>query len=103
MLFVLTVNRCCVCGSSGGVLWRLIRAPDKAVAVATADSAAAASAAPVALVVRLRPIGGKHQAAALAGRVTAAAKVSPAAEGSCCRCSALGGEGEVLGPVSRGS
>ena len=93
------------------VLWRLIRAPDKAVAVATADSAAvasaapaaAASAAPVALVVRLRPIGGKHQAAALAGRVTAAAKVSPAAEGSCCRCSTLGGEAEVLGPVSRGS
>ena len=59
ILFIINVNRCCVCVPSGVVLWRLVQVPGQAVAVASADSAAAVLASPAALVVRLRPVGGK--------------------------------------------
>ena len=31
MLFSITINRCCVCGPSGVVLWQLVQAPGQAV------------------------------------------------------------------------
>ena len=85
------------------MLWWLVWAPDQAVTVAAADSTAAASVAPAALVVRLRPVGGNQKAAALAVRVVAAAEKSPEVEGRCCRCSTRGNDKELRGPVSHGS
>ena len=90
------------------VMWccgslRLVWASGKAVAVSTTDSAAAAPAAPVALVVQQRPIGGKQQAATLAARIIAAVEESPAVDGRCCRCSALGNDKRRLGQSLAGA
>ena len=57
MLFIIDLNRCCVCRPASVVL----RAPGQAIPVTTADSPAAASAAPAALAVRLRPVSGERR------------------------------------------
>jgi hypothetical protein len=60
-LFMITVNRCCVCGPDNRVLRRLVQESCQAVEVSTVDSVIAVLADHVALAVRLWPIGGKRQ------------------------------------------
>ena len=58
IIFINTNTCSCVYGPSSVVLQQLVRAPGQVVAVATANSADVASAAPVALVVLPWPIDG---------------------------------------------